>query len=98
MFQLPDTNGGVDERFDPVQALLLFNMIPVPPLDGHYVLDYFLPPAGQQVLRQIGPFGILIAIMLVSGLGILGPPMRFMMGVIQFVGFAGTGIDTLAGL
>lgn len=43
--------------------LLLFNLIPVPPLDGHYVLDYILPPSGQQMLQQIGPFGILIAIM-----------------------------------
>lgn len=44
--------------------LMLFNVIPVPPLDGHYVLNYFLPPNGQRVLDQIGPFGILIAIFL----------------------------------
>ena len=42
-------------------SLAIFNCIPVPPLDGHYVLHYFLPPAGQQMLEQIGPFGILIA-------------------------------------
>ncbi|MBI2434173.1 MAG: hypothetical protein HYV26_15055, partial [Candidatus Hydrogenedentes bacterium] len=42
--------------------LMLFNVIPVPPLDGHYVLHYFLPPSGQRMLEQIGPFGILIAI------------------------------------
>ncbi|MFP4500525.1 MAG: site-2 protease family protein [Candidatus Hydrogenedentota bacterium] len=42
--------------------LLLFNIIPVPPLDGHHVLEFFLPPEGQRVLNQIGPFGILIAI------------------------------------
>jgi len=42
--------------------LLLFNIIPVPPLDGHYVLGYFLPESGQRTLDQIGPFGILIAI------------------------------------
>lgn len=44
--------------------LMLFNVIPVPPLDGHYVLNYFLPPNGQRVLEQIGPFGILFAILL----------------------------------
>ena len=44
-------------------VLMLFNIIPVPPLDGHYVLDFFLPPSGQRVLQQIGPFGIIIAIM-----------------------------------
>jgi Zn-dependent protease len=49
-------------------VLMLFNLIPVPPLDGHYVLDYFLPPRGQEMLRQIGPFGILIAIFFVAPL------------------------------
>ncbi len=42
-------------------VLFFFNFIPVPPLDGHYVLSYFLPPSGQAFLRQIGPFGIIIA-------------------------------------
>ena len=44
-------------------VLMLFNVIPVPPLDGHYVLYYFLPPSGQRMLEQVGPFGILIAIL-----------------------------------
>lgn len=44
--------------------LMLFNVIPVPPLDGHYVLHYFLPPSGQKVMESIGPFGIIIAIFL----------------------------------
>lgn len=48
--------------------LFLFNLIPVPPLDGHYVLNYFLPPAGQRVMQQIGPFGIVIAILLAQPL------------------------------
>jgi len=43
--------------------LAVFNCIPVPPLDGHYVLNLFLPPEGQRMLQQIGPFGILIAIL-----------------------------------
>ncbi|MBX7258589.1 MAG: site-2 protease family protein [Candidatus Hydrogenedentes bacterium] len=42
--------------------LLLFNLIPVPPLDGGHVLYYFLPESGQRFLDQIGPFGILFAI------------------------------------
>lgn len=47
-------------------VLALFNMIPVPPLDGHYLLNYFLPPSGQQVMQQIGPMGILIAILVAN--------------------------------
>ncbi len=44
--------------------LFLFNLIPVPPLDGHHVLNYFLPPKGQEVMASIGPFGILIALII----------------------------------
>lgn len=44
--------------------LFLFNLIPVPPLDGHYVLDLFLPEEARKVMGMIGPFGILIALIL----------------------------------
>lgn len=43
-------------------VLVLFNMIPVPPLDGHYVLKAFLPPAAEEFFERIGPFGIILAI------------------------------------
>lgn len=57
-------------------VLALFNMIPVPPLDGHYLLNYFLPPAGQQMMQQIGPMGILIAILVARPfLGFVFPPL-----------------------
>lgn len=45
-------------------VLFTFNLIPVPPLDGHYVLGYLLPPKGEEMLQQIGPMGIVIAILL----------------------------------
>lgn len=74
-------------------VLLLFNMIPVPPLDGHHVLGYFLPPSGQRALEQIGPFGILIAILLVSQVGILDVPFRALNGALHFLAFRGTPLD-----
>lgn len=43
-------------------VLAVFNLIPVPPLDGHYLLHYVLPESGQRAMERIGPFGILIAI------------------------------------
>ncbi len=56
--------------------LMLFNLIPVPPLDGHHVLNYFLPPKGQRAMQRIGPFGIIIAILLARPLfDIAVPPM-----------------------
>ena len=45
-------------------VLAFFNIIPVPPLDGHHVLYYFLPENGKRMIEQIGPFGIIIAIFL----------------------------------
>ena len=41
--------------------LFIFNLIPIPPLDGHYVLDLFLSERARGVVRQLGIFGILIA-------------------------------------
>jgi Zn-dependent protease len=64
--------------------LLLFNLIPVPPLDGHYVLHYFLPPQGQRVLESIGPFGILIAI-LAANTVLPGPLIFLQRAVLAFV-------------
>ena len=67
-------------------ALLVFNLIPIPPLDGSRVLEYFLPESGRRVLAQIGPFGILIIIFLVRP--VIGVPLRFLSrAVIEVVFF-----------
>ncbi len=42
--------------------LALFNLIPVPPLDGSRVLGYFLPHKAREALFSIGPIGMLIAL------------------------------------
>ena len=47
------------------------------------LLNYFLPPRGQEIMRQIGPFGILLAILVAQ------PVFGVAMGpVIEFVTFA----------
>lgn len=51
-------------------VLAVFNMIPIPPLDGSRVLAYLLPPSGRRfmlVLEQYG-FLILLALILLGGL------------------------------
>ncbi|MGH2569169.1 MAG: site-2 protease family protein [Bacteroidota bacterium] len=44
--------------------LAVFNMIPVPPLDGSHVVASLLPPAWGERYRRIGFFGILLIILL----------------------------------
>jgi Zn-dependent protease len=52
-------------------VLMLFNLIPISPLDGEEVLAFFLPPAGQRVLASIRPYGmyVLLALIIVGRFG-----------------------------
>lgn len=43
-------------------VLMLFNLIPIPPLDGGHVLEMVAPPAMREGIRRMAPFGILIVL------------------------------------
>lgn len=71
--------------------LMLFNLIPIAPLDGEKIADYFFPPSWARVLNVIRPYGpmILIAVIFIGpmfNLNILGfiifLPMQALMSLL----------------
>jgi Zn-dependent protease len=52
--------------------LLFFNLIPIFPLDGEKVAEYFLPPGGQETLLRLRPYGPMILMALLFLLPMTG--------------------------
>ncbi len=71
--------------------LMLFNLIPIAPLDGEKVLYYLVPPSVERVMdtiRPYGPFLLLILVFAGTFVGfnllwtILGPPLNALLGLL----------------
>jgi Zn-dependent protease len=52
--------------------LMLFNLIPLFPLDGEKVLEFLLPPAGVRVLDSIRPYSSIILLAIFFVLPLVG--------------------------
>jgi len=72
-------------------SLMLFNLIPIAPLDGEKIADYFFPPSWARVMDAIRPYGplILIAVLFIGpyfGIDFLGavmtPVLRTLLGLL----------------
>ena len=72
-------------------VLALFNLIPIPPLDGDKIADFFLPDSWKRVTARFRPYGpmILILIFMVGpyfGVDLLGwiirKPLYFLVNVL----------------
>jgi len=72
--------------------LAVFNLLPIPPLDGSWVLYHLLPPNLAQSYRRLFPYGfIILIVLLMTGVlsRIISPIymliMQFLQGLLQFI-------------
>ena len=61
----------------------VFNLIPIPPLDGSHILAGFFPEVAERLRMRLGMFGIFIAVLFMMSAGvpfIVLPLMRLIIG------------------
>jgi Zn-dependent protease len=58
--------------------LAIFNIIPIPPLDGYNVALAFLPPRQAMLLRQYAQYGVIVLLLLVF---LPGSPLRLLLNM-----------------
>ena len=65
-------------------GLIVFNLLPIPPLDGSHVFYHLLPPHWGAEYRRLYPYGFIIlwALVLTNLLNFLGPLIRGVAGVL----------------
>ncbi len=65
--------------------LIVFNLLPIPPLDGSHIVYHLLPPELAVRYRAIGQYGILILLVLLfmGGFRFLLAPVVVLVGIAQ---------------
>jgi len=68
-------------------ALGIFNLIPIPPLDGSHILQAFLPPSAMPAFRWFQQYGIIVLFLVLfvfrgAFSAIIGPIMNLFMNLL----------------
>jgi Zn-dependent protease len=58
-------------------VLAIFNLLPIPPLDGYNVALAFVAPRTAMTIQRYAPYGVLVLLLLVF---LPGSPLRFVFG------------------
>ncbi|MBA3586891.1 MAG: site-2 protease family protein [Chloroflexi bacterium] len=58
--------------------LAIFNLIPIPPLDGYNVALAYLPSRQALIVQQYAPYGVIVLLLLIF---IPGSPLRTILGL-----------------
>lgn len=58
--------------------LAIFNLLPIPPLDGYNVALAYLPPRQAMTLQRYAPYGIIVLLLLIF---LPGSPLRALLGL-----------------
>jgi Zn-dependent protease len=58
--------------------LAIFNLIPIPPLDGYNVALAYLPPRQALTIQRYAPYGILVLLLLIF---LPGSPLRALLSL-----------------
>lgn len=75
-------------------VLILFNLLPIPPLDGSHVLYHLLPPALGARYREVGRYGFLVlfGLLFLTNFSFLAAPVRlFTSALLSFAGIFAAG-------
>lgn len=59
-------------------VLAIFNLIPIPPLDGYNALLAFLPPRSAFTIQRYAPYGIMVLLLLIL---LPGSPLNLLIGL-----------------
>lgn len=76
-------------------GLGLFNLLPIPPLDGSHILENLLPPRASQKYREVGRYGpiIILGIVMLDNFAHTGILNKVLIGPMKYLAHIFSGIN-----